>query len=386
MNFALQNKVVAPPIVAFKDLAKGIKPRVEKVFDLTQAVPSYPTFQPIRERLKQALADESTSFYTEVPGLLKLREKISELHPLKGTFIPDEVLVTAGANHAMYTAFTLLFNPGDRVLLLEPYYFNYDMALKMLSLEPVYLSLSGADGFKLNVEQIIQNAEKDKVKGVVLITPNNPTGACYDSKDILQLADWANKNKIELILDETYMRFDSNHLNREEMGRYIQSSLNIVGSFSKSFSLTGYRVGYFITSKKKMSEALKIQDTLVICAPHHAQIAALYGLEHCESDVKEKVKSFRKLENTLRERCLGLKKFQLCSSGAYFAFLKHPFLHMTSEEACLELYKNTGILGLPGTVFGESMRDYLRLAFCNISEKELEQVLLQLLHYDQELS
>lgn len=386
MNKNIEQNVVAPPIVAFKDKARLVIPRVSQVFDMTQAVPSYPTFQKIRQRLQLLLADEDVSFYTDVPGLPALRGRIAETHPLTGTIVEDNVLVTAGANHAMYTALTLLFNPGEKVLLLEPYYFNYDMAIKMLSLQPVYHPLSEQDGFRLNAKEVIRSAETAGVSGIILITPNNPTGACYEDAELLQLLEWSSRSGVEILLDETYLRFDPQHLKDKKIGKYLKKTLNIVGSFSKCFSLTGYRVGYYLASEQKIIESLKIQDTLVICAPHIAQLAALCGLDECNEEVDEKVAAISRLEQVLVEQCAGLKHFKLASSGAYFAFLLHPFNPSGCEAACLKIYEHTGILGLPGTVFGDSMGSFIRLAFCNLTESDLISAIRNLIEYDREMT
>lgn len=385
MNKKIFQDVVAPPIVAFKEKARLLTPRVSHIFDMTQAVPSYPTFTKIRRRMQLFLEDEQASFYTDVPGLPALRSKIVGTHPLSNSMTDDNVLVTAGANHAMYTALTLLFNPGDKVLLLEPYYFNYDMAIKMLSLQPIYHPLSESDGFRMNADDVIRHAEEVGVRGTILVTPNNPTGACYEDEQLLRLLQWSSSAGVEILLDETYLRFVSQHLDDASIGSFLEKNLNVIGSFSKSFSLTGYRVGYLLASKLKIMESLKVQDTLVICAPHIAQLAALCGLDECSAEVAEKVAAITHLEQVLIEHCSRLKHFKLVSSGAYFAFVRHPFNHLSCEDACLKLYEHTGILGLPGTVFGGTMEPYIRLAFCNLTESELNLALNLLNTYDREM-
>ncbi len=386
MNRTLLHDVVAPPIVAFKEKARRITPGCGRVFDMTQAVPAYSTFDSIRRRLKAALDDDQVSFYTDVPGLPELRTRIAATHPLTGSFTAENVLVTAGANHAMYTALTLLFNPGEKVLLLEPYYFNYDMAIRMLSLQPVYHPLAETDGFRLNAAAVIRHAEAAGVQGIIVITPNNPTGASYDAAELLQLLEWSSRSGVEILLDETYLRFAPRHLQDQRVGDFLSTTLTLIGSFSKSFSLTGYRVGYLIAAEQKMAEYLKVQDTMVICAPHLAQLAALHGLEACSGDVAAKVAGVARLEQVLTGKSAGLQQFRLASSGAYFAFLRHPFIDLGCEEATLSLYERTGILGLPGTVFGASMTPYIRLAFCNLTEAELLLALENLTLYDREMA
>lgn len=389
MNKALLG-IEAPPIMEFKRRAAGTRPSGGEVFDFSQAVPAFATFGKIREYLRDSLNDPGTSFYTDVPGLEELRAKVALSHPLKNSLSPDSVLITAGANHAMFTAFLLFFQGGDRVALLEPFYFNYEMGLKMLGISPVPMIVSDRRGFRPVAEEIIAELERSKAQGLVLISPNNPTGACYESAQILRLLEWTSQRGIEVILDETYMHFDPGHLNMPDIGRFLGKGLSIVGSFSKTYSLTGYRVGYLMTGARQMDEALKIQDTLVICAPRLAQMAALHGLQYCQEDVEREKLRMAGLAKQLQESASRLKCFSLASVGAFFAYLRHPFPLKTGshEECCqsaLRLYQETGILGLPGTIFGAKQAQFIRFAFCNSDEKALTSAMARLHEFDQRL-
>lgn len=375
--------VSAPPIPRFRQAAAGLQPIVGKTFDMTQAVPNVPTPLALRKRMAEALvADEELSFYTDVPGLDALRARIATDHALAPALDPAHILITAGANHAMFTAFLLHFQAGDRVALPAPFYFNYDMGLRMLGIEPVHLELREDRGFALDAADAIEQLETHPAKGIVLVTPNNPTGAIYNPREVLKLLEWASPRGIEVILDETYARYDEGHLREPAIARFLGKGLTLVGSFSKVFSLTGYRVGYITCGPDTTREVHKIQDTLVICAPHISQMAALWGLEECEGDVTRFVEMTRRLAGILRERTSGLRAFTLRSCGGFFAYLRHPFDGLDCEAATLRLYEHTGILGLPGTVFGESQTRFIRLAFCNLHPAALEEALANLAAYD----
>ncbi len=373
-----------PPIPDFKSQAKALQTKAPQTFDMTQAVPSFPTFSRIREELKKDLENPEMSFYTDVPGLLELRQAIVARHPLQKKLDVKNILITAGANHAAYTALTLLFSPGDGVLLPEPFYFNHDMALKMLALKPQYSSLDAEAGFQLQAESLITELQKTKSRGVLLVTPNNPSGAFYSSAEILKLLLWTSANKVEVILDETYIHYDAQHLNQVEIGTFIGKGLTLVGSFSKSFSLTGYRVGYMISGQEEINQSLKIQDTMVICAPTLSQRAALHGLELCQSDLQKKVSELRDLTVLLRKKSAEWKNFRLRSSGAFFAFIEHPYA-LNATQAALKLYEEAGILALPGTVFGKSQNKFLRLAYANFDAAKLTLALDQLSALDRRM-
>jgi aspartate/methionine/tyrosine aminotransferase len=387
VNRSLLESVTAPPIVEFRRKAAAVVPARGVLYDMSQAVPNMPTPMRLRTRLAEVLVnDPEPSFYTEVPGLPGLRGRIASSHRLAGAFGPGNVMVTAGANHAMFTSFLLHFQAGDRVVLLEPYYFNYDMGLKMLGMTPGYCCLKPENGFALRAADVIAVLEREGAKGVVVITPNNPTGAVYSSRELLDLLQWTSPRGIEVILDETYARYDPRHLNQPQIGTFIGKGLTLVGSFSKTYSLTGYRVGYLVAGDAEIRQALKIQDTAIICAPHLSQLAALFGMEDCEGELAAQLSKTADLGQALRKAANELRAFSLASSGAFFAYVRHPHASMTCGEATLELYRNTGILGLPGTVFGRSQESFIRLAFCNLGREDLDAAIAGLLDYDRELA
>ena len=387
MNTILRNEVVAPPIVDFRQRAASIAVEVDTRYDMSQAVPNVPTPVRLRKRLAEVLiAEPAASFYTDVPGLASLRSRIAGTHPLGSSFNGDHVVITAGANHAMFTSFLLHFQAGDRVVLLEPYYFNYDMGLRMLGMSPGYCCLSEQAGFALNAAELIAFLEREAARGVVVITPNNPTGASYSSRELLKLLQWTSPRSVEVILDETYARYDPHHLDEPEIGTFVGKGLTLVGSFSKTHSLTGYRVGYLVAGSAEIEQVLKVQDTAIICAPHVSQLAALFGMEDCQAELAEQLNKTAELGRMFRAGTSGLTAYSLVSCGAFFAYVRHPHASMTCEEATLELYRHTGILGLPGTVFGRSQASFIRLAFCNLLPDELETAIRAMLEYDRALS
>lgn len=377
--------IAPPPIPFFKAKAKGRRSPALPYADMTQAVPPFPTFSAIRECLKRDLDDPEMSFYTDVPGLLSLREATAQRHPLAPKIHADQLLITCGANHAMYTALTLLFTIGDTVTLLEPYYFNHDMNLSLLGLKADRLALDPEQGFTLRAEAVIAHLQKTGSRGVILISPNNPTGATYSATAIETLVQWCAANQRQVILDETYLRFDPHHLQGSHLVPFLGNGLTLVGSFSKNFSMTGYRVGYLISSPEGITEACKIQDTMVICPPALGQRAALHGLELCDTDVAQVLNEFAHRRELLKQRTAPLRQFRLVSSGAYFGYLAHPFAELSSEAAALKLFDATGILGLPGEVFGQSQRGFIRLSFANLAVEPLGEAMDRLVRYDQNL-
>jgi aspartate/methionine/tyrosine aminotransferase len=379
---------LAPPIPDFKTKSKSLRSRGGRTFDMSQAVPCYPTFPQIRESLATALGRDEVSFYTDVAGLSELRQAIIDGYWPTSDRNPDRVLVTAGANHAMVTTLMTLLATGDTVLLLEPYYFNYDMALPMLGLKADYLTLSPENGLQLDADAVIAHIEGNrgnKIRAIILVTPNNPSGSCYSSAEVMKLVRWTSSRDIELIIDETYRRFDPNHLNHSALAEFLGKGLTIVGSFSKSYSLTGYRVGYLLSSPDVIQQALKVQDTLIICPSHIGQLAALAGLRHCEADVQREAQRMSTIAEIVWSTAKKWTRFHLVSAGAFFAYLEHPFVDLNSTEASLKLYEETGILGLPGEVFGRKQARFIRLSISNVSQADTESALHALSEFDTRL-
>ena len=256
MNRLLTDTVVAPPIIDFKVKAASIRPPGTAHYDMSQAVPNMPAPIKLRQRLADALlSDPELSFYTDVPGLASLRGRIAESHALGRSLGPDNVVITAGANHAMLTAFLLHFQAGDTVVLLEPYYFNYDMGLRMLGMRPSYCLLKSEAGFQLVARELVAFLEQEPAKGVVIVTPNNPTGATYASSQLVELLRWTSAKGIDVLLDETYGHYDPSHLEDPELGAFVGRGLTLVGSFSKTYSLTGYRSGTWQPGKSRSSKS-----------------------------------------------------------------------------------------------------------------------------------
>lgn len=205
-------------------------------------------------------------------------------------------------------------------------------------------------------------------RAIILCSPNNPTGAIYPPHIIAGFYELARAAGVALIIDETYKDFRSTPgpLHALFAKSDWQDTFVQLYSFSKVFALTGYRVGSIIAGPRILREAEKILDCMAICAPHISQRAALFGLENLTAWKREK----QELMETRRTALLDAfrhpqLKFQLVSSGAYFAYVKHPFGNEASKSVAMRLAGEHDVLCLPGSMFGSDQASYLRLAFAN---------------------
>ena len=212
-----------------------------------------------------------------------------------------------------------------------------------------------------------------KTKAIVLISPNNPTGAIYPPDILSQFFDLANASKIALIVDETYKDFiETKPPHNIFLSPYWEETFIQLYSFSKVFSLTGYRVGSIIGGQNIINSATKVMDTLAICAPRIAQDAALFGLDNLEQWVADKrVGILERLKYVNEIFRNSETSYELISSGAYFAYVKHPFKEKSSKEVAKQLAEKENFLCLPGSFFGPNQEQFLRIAFANATVEEL---------------
>ncbi len=371
--------VEAPPIAEAWRWVQGREfPADKPLIDLCQAVPGYAPAEELRAYLAQQVDAYDTARYTPIPGLpalhTALAARMTELYG--GPVRAQEVLVTAGCNQAFVVAVMTLAKPGDNVILPVPWYFNHKMTLDMLGIEARPLPCRPERGLvpdPADAERLID----ERTRALVLITPNNPTGAITPPETIAAVHDLCAARGIHFLLDETYRDFpmagDAPHglFRRPEWGR----TLVHLYSFSKVFSLAGYRVGAVVADPGFLAQAVKVLDNLAICAPHIGQKAAIYGLEHLSgwvaerrADIAARVAAFQEAMGD------GRTGYRIASIGAYFAFVRHPFEGRPAMEVARELADRQNILCLPGPMFGPGQDAYLRFAFANVDTAMMPEI------------
>ena len=372
------DRAIEPPIAEAQSWITGRSfPTTKQLINLAQAVPSYPPADSLQEHLAHKVTLFETAQYTEIAGIPELRTELST-HMNKvyaGNTTLDNVLISSGCNQAYCLTIMALAKAGDEVILAEPYYFNHLMWLEILGIEARMLPFRREKGGIPDPTDVAKLITK-KTKAIVLITPNNPTGAIYSHEIISEFYELAIDRGIALIIDETYKDFlgpvEPHGLFKKE--RWDQTFIQLY-SFSKVFSLTGYRVGSIIAGEKIIKSIVKVMDTLAICAPRISQDAALFGLLNLSNWVSEKQKIIKARCDFVKELFEpGKTEFELVSSGAYFAYIKHPFVTMSARQVAIKLADEANILCLPATFFGPTQERFLRFAFANASIEEMADV------------
>jgi aspartate/methionine/tyrosine aminotransferase len=367
-------------------------PANRPLLNLSQAAPVDPPPEALRRAMAEAtLNDPSAHLYGPVLGDTELREEIAERWSVAyGADIDaSEVCITAGCNQAFCTAVATLCAPGDAVMLPVPWYFNHRMWLDMTGIAAVPIP---CDAAMLPDLEAARAAMTPAVKAILMVTPNNPTGAEYPAPLLDAFYGLAREHGACLIVDETYRDFHSaDGAPHRLFGHddWRQGFIHLY-SFSKVFHLTGHRTGAIVTGAARLSQAEKFLDTVTICPPRLGQIGALWGLRNLGDWVAgERREMLSRKTTLLAEFAAHLPGWKLLGAGAYFAYVEPPF-GMPSGQLARRLVEQQSLLALPGTMFAPPAaegRDWggerqLRIAFANIDAAGIAEMRRRLAAFD----
>ena len=351
------------------------------LIDMCQAVPAHLPAQSLRDYLGTAISEGEGAGYTPLAGIEPLRTALAgDINQrYQASITADDMLITAGCNQAFCAVIDSLCETGDEVIVALPCYFNHQMWLTIRGITPRYLSLN-TDTAIPDPEEV-KSLVNERTKAIVLISPNNPTGATYSPECIEAFYQQAREHSIALIVDETYRDFIDLDKPPHHLFQHSDWSDTFVHlySFSKVFALTGQRVGAIVCSQALREQLAKVQDCAIICAPHHGQLAATYGIEHLQDWKREKFLAMDKRGDELKRVFENTDlKYELLSVGAYFAYVRHPFAE-TSVTVARRLVEEFDVLCLPGEFFGDGQEQYLRFAFANVDEARFPELVKRLI-------
>ncbi len=346
-----------------------------ELLNLCQAVPSYPPAPELQAEFARLAHLPGTGGYTEILGINPLREAFAgHLTKAYGADVTAaEVGITSGCNQAFAATIAALAEPGDNVIMPCPWYFNHSMWLSMLGIETKSIPAFSDAGAWPDVE-VARQAITPKTRAIILCTPNNPTGAICPAGIIEAFYELAVEADITLVLDETYSDFRPDALPPHRLLTRPAARDHLVQlfSFSKNYALAGYRLGALVAGPALMREATKFLDTIAICPPNISQQGVVFALRELDA--------WKAAKKALMAECLAAiraafkwpeLKYQLVSSGAYFAYVKHPFAGESSKTVAKRLAQEFDILCLPGVMFGPGQEDYLRFAFANVDKEKM---------------
>ena len=378
----------SPPVMEARRWIEGLTFSADRpLINLSQAAPMEPPPEGLRRAMADALLNEPAAhIYGPALGLPALRSALAEKWAAEygGTISTENIAITAGCNMAFASVMNTIAAPGDEVLVPTPWYFNHKMWLDMASVKAVPLPTNSA---LLPSPETADALLTDRTRAIVLVTPNNPAGVEYPADLLDAFFELARAKGIALIVDETYRDFGSEPATTTDWPHRLFTQPDWgktfvhLYSFSKAYRMTGHRLGAIVASPERLAEVEKVLDTVQICAPQTAQLGALWGLKNLNPWLaKERLAVHQRLDRVIAGFA-ELPGWDLAGSGAYFAYVRHPFSSPSSEVA-KNLVKETGLLTLPGTMFvpegDPTGAKFLRFAFANATMDTLDEVFARL--------
>lgn len=361
---------------ALSGKVKQIKPSgIRKFFDIVSEMddaislgvgePDFDTPWHIREEGIYSL-EKGRTFYTSNAGLSELKIEISKYldrrFDLK--YDPsDEIMITVGGSEAIDGALRAMLDAGDEVILPQPSYVSYEPCIVLADGVPVIVELKEENDFKLTREQL-EKAVTDKTKILIMPFPNNPTGAIMTKEELQPIVDFVIEHDLFVISDEIYseLTYSGNHVS---IGAFpgMKERTIVINGFSKSYAMTGWRLGYACGPQVILKQILKIHQFAIMCAPTTSQYAAIEALRHGDDDVEKMRDEYdrrrRFLLNTFEE--MGIECFE--PYGAFYMFPSIKKFGMSSDEFATRLLKEEKIAVVPGTAFGDCGEGFLRISY-----------------------
>lgn len=358
-----QTVVDIPPsgIRKFFDIVSEMKDAIS----LGVGEPDFDTPWHIREEGIYSL-EKGKTIYTSNAGLKEL--KIEVCRYLKRRFDLDynydkEAIVTVGGSEAIDIALRAMLEPGDEVLIPEPCYVSYVPCTILAGGKPVIIELKGENNFKLTKEELLSSIT-DKTKILILAFPNNPTGAVMDHDDLKAIVDVIIEKDIIVISDEIYseLTYGSKHVSIASFPGMKERTI-VINGFSKSYAMTGWRLGYAVGPAPVIQQMIKIHQFAIMCAPSTSQYAGVEALKNGDSDVEMMRDAYDKRRRYLVHafRGMGLDCFE--PFGAFYVFPCIKSLGMTSDEFATKLLQEEKVAVVPGTAFGDCGEGYLRISY-----------------------
>ena len=333
----------------------------QNVVSLGRGDPDLPTPAHIIEAAKRAL-DGGATHYTHWQGRPDLRDAVAEKcrRDYGADVSGGQVIITAGSQEAMYVAFQTLLDPGDEVLLADRHYTSYSRAVRLAGGVPVFLPTREETAFVIDPRDV-EARITPRTKLLVVVTPENPTGAVIPPEVIAELGRIALRHDLMVIADDIYEKFvyeGPPHASiAAEPGLFGRSI--VINGFSKTYAMTGWRVGYMVVPAELMPAVEIVKHTLTICAPAVSQAAALAALTGPQACVAEMREIYAKRRRILLDGYERLGMGGRWSRGALYVYPRVPDRGLTSYEFCAQLLEQANVLVFPGTGFG-SGEGYVR--------------------------
>ena len=370
MNLATRISYLGGSALEFLAKAKKLEASGVDVVHFEIGEPDFDTPRNIKEAAKRAL-DEGYTHYTPSQGIPELREAIAEHErDYKGIPVdPSRVVVSPGAKVMIMFALQVLVNEGDEVIYPDPGYTAYRGLIMLAGGKPVPLELRAEEGFEVNAERL-ESLVTPNTKLIILNSPGNPTGNISKRHELDELARIVLEKGLYVISDEVYSRiiYEGEHMTIASIPGMMERTV-IVDGFSKTYAMTGWRLGYGIMPEKMVRPLVRLQSNSVSCATAFVQKAGVEALKGDQGPVEEMVAEFRRRRDRIFELLDEIPHVKARKSeGAFYVFLDIRELGMSSREFASYLLEKHGVCLLPGDLFGERGEGYVRISYATSME------------------
>jgi aminotransferase len=368
--------IVLPPFDPLNSRAAELRAAGHQVIALGQAVPFFPPPPAAIEAARRAVDHPDVHRYVTDPGLPGLREALAARLP--GAITGDDLVITAGANHAFTLVLTTIVDAGDEVVLHSPYFTNHHGAIIAAGAAPVEAAVADRETFAVRWSDIEPHLTR-RTKAVVLCNPSNPTGAPVDVRDGDQIVRELARRGIFAISDETYMHFvyEGDHWSAAGTSGWRENVI-VIGTFSKSFGMMGWRVGFMQADAAICADAVKVQDAMIICAPAISQMAAEPAVRDAWSYAGSFHAELRARRRIVAEGLGAIPGVHWTPTrGGLFAFARVDGC-TSSTALSRDLLEDAHVVTIPGAAFGPSGEGHLRISYGYATQAELTDAMRRL--------
>ncbi len=369
MNFSGRiNQIANSQTMEIKRQADQLKAKGADIIDFGAGDPDFDTPLQIREAAKGAM-DEGFTHYTSPEGIDELKDALIEKYKrkYKATYNPNEVMVTVGAKGALFNIALALFEEGDEVILPSPYWVSYVEQIKFTGAKPVILETKQVEDFKIN-RQELEDLISKKTKAILINSPNNPTGQIIDQRKMKYLVDIAYEYDLYLISDECYEDIIFDRDKFTSLSALDKKRSLVVSSVSKTYAMTGWRLGHIMGPKEVITQLKKLQGQSVTCVNSIAQKAAVLALSSADQEVERMRREYLKRREVLMDglaSCANLSCIR--PEGTFYAFpcvdkfiRKNPSIK-GSYDLAMYILNKAHVAVVPGIAFGQE--GYVRISF-----------------------
>ncbi|MCC6013869.1 MAG: pyridoxal phosphate-dependent aminotransferase [Candidatus Verstraetearchaeota archaeon] len=347
-----------------------IASKEKDIISLGIGEPDFDTPNHIKEYAIEAL-NKGYTHYTPNIGLKILRDAISEKLKKENNINADpdsNIMITIGGNQAFFLALSTFINPGDEVIIPSPYFVTHAAATKLVGGKVIEVKTSIENEFKIIPDDIKKLITK-KTKCIIINTPNNPTGSVYGRKEIEEIFDIANEYKIKIISDEVYEKliYDGEHISIASLDKNLDFVISVF-SFSKSYAMTGWRIGYVVADSNTISKMVKFQMYLATCANSFAQYAAAMALRDSRSNqyIEYMKNEYKKRRDYVLKRLNEINGFiSYKPKGAFYIF---PKIFIDDNIFSERILKEAKVAVVPGSAFGTYGKNHIRISYATSIE------------------